>query len=78
MPAGNRTGPNGLGPMTGRGAGFCAGNDKPGYLSPGVGGGRGAYIFSNGRNRRRQALLLTGLASGCAYIAYRFANRNGK
>jgi hypothetical protein len=25
MPFGDRTGPSGLGPMTGRGAGFCAG-----------------------------------------------------
>jgi len=33
MPGGDRTGPEGLGSMTGRGAGYCAGNDVPGYAS---------------------------------------------
>ena len=34
MPGGDRTGPMGLGPMTGRAAGFCAGYPAPGYMSP--------------------------------------------
>ena len=34
MPAGDRTGPSGMGPMTGRAAGYCAGNDMPGYMNP--------------------------------------------
>lgn len=47
MPRGDRTGPRGAGPMTGRGAGYCAGYDVPGYANPfggrflGRGGGRG-------------------------------------
>lgn len=49
MPGGNGTGPTGMGPMTGRGAGFCAGYVVPGYANPvgdrgmgmGRGGGRG-------------------------------------
>jgi len=45
MPGGDRTGPMGSGPMTGRGAGFCAGNGMPGYtrqgFGRGMGGGRG-------------------------------------
>ena len=47
MPGGDRTGPNGIGPMTGRAAGYCAGNSVPGYAggfrrgSFGRGGGRG-------------------------------------
>lgn len=41
MPAGNGTGPNGMGPMTGRGAGYCAGNASPGYANPGYGAGFG-------------------------------------
>lgn len=45
MPAGNRTGPNGMGPRTGRGAGFCAGNDRPGYANQGYGGGFGRGMF---------------------------------
>lgn len=34
MPRGDRTGPDGIGPMTGRGAGYCAGSSTPGYLNP--------------------------------------------
>jgi hypothetical protein len=45
MPAGDRTGPVGLGPMTGRAAGYCAGFPMPGYMNPlpgrGWGMGRG-------------------------------------
>ena len=43
MPFGDRTGPAGLGPMTGRGAGYCAGYGMPGYANPmyGRGGFRG-------------------------------------
>lgn len=35
MPAGDRTGPMGMGPMTGRAAGYCGGYDAPGYANPG-------------------------------------------
>ena len=48
MPRGDGTGPLGLGPMTGRAAGFCAGYAVPGFANPwggrrfwGRGGGRG-------------------------------------
>ena len=41
MPGGDRTGPTGRGPMTGRGAGYCAGNPDPGYAKPGYGRGFG-------------------------------------
>ena len=41
MPGGDRTGPMGAGPMTGRGAGFCAGYDMPGYANPAFGRGAG-------------------------------------
>ena len=33
MPRGNGTGPMGYGPMTGRGAGYCAGYATSGYGS---------------------------------------------
>ncbi len=39
MPAGDRTGPMGMGPMTGRGAGYCAGYGVPGYANLGPGRG---------------------------------------
>ncbi len=42
MPRGDRTGPWGVGPMTGRGLGYCAGYSTPGYTKgPGMGWGRG-------------------------------------
>lgn len=41
MPGGDRTGPAGMGPMTGRGAGYCAGYDVPGTMNAVPGGGRG-------------------------------------
>lgn len=41
MPRGDRTGPRGFGPMTGRGAGYCAGYPVPGYMNPGMRGGMG-------------------------------------
>ena len=37
MPRGDGTGPAGLGPMTGRAAGFCAGYPVPGFMNPIVG-----------------------------------------
>lgn len=33
MPRGDATGPAGMGPMTGRGAGYCAGYGMPGYMN---------------------------------------------
>ena len=39
MPFGDGTGPRGMGPMTGRGAGFCAGFGAPGFANPMLGGG---------------------------------------
>jgi len=42
MPFGNGTGPAGLGPMTGRAAGYCAGFGMPGYMNP-VAGRVGFY-----------------------------------
>ena len=41
MPGGDRTGPMGRGPMTGRAAGLCAGYHNPGYATPGYGRGFG-------------------------------------
>ncbi|MCD4826102.1 MAG: DUF5320 domain-containing protein [Phycisphaerae bacterium] len=43
MPGGDRTGPAGLGPMTGRAMGSCAGYAAPGYVNPIVGRGFGVF-----------------------------------
>ena len=34
MPFGDGTGPRGMGPMTGRGAGYCSGFSGPGFANP--------------------------------------------
>ena len=34
MPYGDVTGPMGLGSMTGRATGYCAGYSMPGYMNP--------------------------------------------
>jgi hypothetical protein len=39
MPGGDRTGPYGRGPMTGRALGYCAGYPAPGYMNPAPGRG---------------------------------------
>jgi hypothetical protein len=51
MPGGDGTGPIGLGPMTGRAAGFCAGFGVPGYANPI--GGRGFWGRGRGMGRGR-------------------------
>ncbi len=62
MPGGDGTGPTGMGPMTGRAAGFCAGYPAPGYMSPV--GGRGYWGWGRGRGGgrgRRNWYYATGL-----------------
>jgi len=49
MPGGDGTGPMGSGPMTGRAAGYCAGNSVPGYAHPGPGRGFGMGFGGRGR-----------------------------
>jgi len=61
MPGGDRTGPMGMGPMTGRAAGYCTGSAGPGYISaPGGRGFRGGGGGRGGRGRRNQ-FYATGL-----------------
>jgi len=60
MPFGDRTGPAGLGPMTGRAAGFCAGYPVPGYINPV--GGRGYWGRGGGRRNWYYATGLPGWA----------------
>jgi hypothetical protein len=64
MPWGDRTGPWGLGPMTGRAMGYCAGYPVPGFMNPGpwFGSGRGFGFgrglgFGRGRGWRRGGFL---------------------
>ena len=59
MPRGDRTGPNGLGARTGRGAGYCNGGQEPGAISA-PGGGRGRR-GGGGRRGWRNMFRATGL-----------------
>ena len=71
MPGGDRTGPAGMGPMTGRAAGLCAGYPVPGYMNPV--GGRGYWGRGGGRGWRHQyyATGLPGWArTGMGYAAW--------
>ncbi|MFH1929298.1 MAG: DUF5320 domain-containing protein [Chloroflexota bacterium] len=70
MPGGDRTGPMGMGPMTGRAAGYCAGYDAYGYANPvpgrgfglGLGGGwRGRGGWGGGGRGWRRGFYATGL-----------------
>ncbi|MBN1350825.1 DUF5320 domain-containing protein [candidate division KSB1 bacterium] len=65
MPRGDRTGPAGMGPMTGRAAGYCAGYAVPGYANPipgrGAGFGGGGRGFGGGGRGWRNMYYATGL-----------------
>jgi hypothetical protein len=50
MPGGDRTGPLGMGAMTGRAAGLCAGQNRAGYTNAGYGRGM-ARIRGGGTGR---------------------------
>ncbi len=65
MPRGDGTGPRGMGAMTGRTAGFCAGYDMHGFANPvmcrGTGFGRGWAAGYGGGRGRRNRFYATGL-----------------
>ncbi len=62
MPGGDGTGPMGMGPMTGRGIGYCAGNPVSGYANAGFGMGRGRGF--------RRMYFATGLPGRVSHEAY--------
>ena len=73
MPAGNRTGPNGMGPRTGRGAGYCTGNNQPGFVNRGFGSGFGIGMGRRGMfggRGYRNMFYATGQPGWARYGAY--------
>lgn len=68
MPGGDGTGPGGLGPMTGRAAGYCAGYPIPGFMNPIPGRGYGGWGRGGGWGRRNR-FYATGL-TGSQRAAY--------
>lgn len=71
MPRGDRRGPAGYGPGTGRGLGFCAGYDTPGFTKPGPGMGHG---FRRGYGRGMRRGFNFGFARGGYAPSYREEN----
>ena len=55
MPRGDGRGPMGLGSRTGRGAGYCAGFNRPGFMNPvgAFGARRGGFGLGRGLGRGR-------------------------
>ena len=72
MPGGDRTGPMGMGPMTGRAAGYCAGYSVPGYVNPVSGRGGFGYGRGGGRGLGRGR----GRGFGFRGAAYAYGNPN--
>lgn len=70
MPRGDGTGPMGMGPMTGRGMGYCAGYAAPGFVNSGFGMGLG---MGRGRGFRRM-YYATGLPGWARYGAYPYGS----
>ena len=74
MPGGDGTGPGGMGPMTGRAAGYCAGYAVPGFANPIAGRGFGGFGRGGGGWGRRNRFYATGLTgwqrAGYGYPAY--------
>jgi hypothetical protein len=60
MPRGDRSGPMGAGPMTGRGLGYCAGYPAPGYVADGYGRGPAGYGQHGGGRGWRHRYYATG------------------
>ena len=60
MPGGDGTGPMGMGPMTGRAAGYCAGYGTPGFVNPIAGRGGGGWGGGWGRRNWFRATGMTG------------------
>lgn len=61
MPGGDRTGPLGMGPMTGRAAGFCAGYPFAGFANPVPGFGPGGRWGGRGGRGWRNRFYATGM-----------------
>jgi len=78
MPRGDGTGPMGMGAMTGRGAGLCAGFGMPGYANPipwrgfgmAFGRGRGFFGGRGGGRGWRNMYYATGLPGWMRFGGY--------
>jgi hypothetical protein len=69
MPRGDRTGPQGAGPRTGRGLGYCSGYETPDFANPAFGPGSGWGRGRGGGFGWRHRFFATGLP-GRGYPRY--------
>lgn len=69
MPRGDRSGPMGRGPLTGRGVGLCAGYKSPGFMNARAGR---TYV---GRGLGRRMSRYAWLIPACGYLANRWRRR---
>lgn len=76
MPGGDGTGPGGMGPMTGRAAGYCAGYAVPGFTNPIAGRGFWGWGRGGGGWGRRNRFYATGL-TGWQRAAYGYGAFGG-
>ena len=80
MPFGDRTGPVGMGPMTGRAAGYCSGYNTPGFTNPIPGRGfwgAGRGGFGGGGRGYRNMYYATGLPGWARFGGATFATPYG-
>ena len=76
MPGRDGTGPMGMGAMTGRAAGLCAGFSAPGYANSipgrgfGMGFGRGSFGGRGGGRGRRNMFYATGRPGWMRFTGY--------
>jgi len=68
MPFGDGTGPRGMGPMTGRGAGYCTGFGQPGFANPIP--GRGWFGFGSAWRRPYGYPYASRYGAGAPYMGY--------
>jgi len=76
MPGGDGTGPMGMGSMTGRAAGFCAGYGVPGFMNPGPVRWGGAWRAAPGYGGAASSPYY-GTGGGARPWAYGMAGRFG-
>ena len=76
MPGGDGTGPGGMGPMTGRAAGYCAGYPVPGFMNPVAGRGYWGWGRGGGGWGRRNQFYATGL-TGWQRAPYGYPSSGG-
>ncbi|MBN2550664.1 MAG: DUF5320 domain-containing protein [Anaerolineales bacterium] len=67
MPGGDRTGPAGAGPRTGRGMGYCSGYNQPGFANQAL-AFRGGFGYGRGGGGRgwRNRFYATGIPGWAA------------